>query len=270
MLKGKSAIVTGASSGIGRATALLMVKEGANVLAVGRNEEALKQLETDAQAAIGEGGSKLIIGVGDLAMEGTCERLVKQAKDAFGELTTLVNCAGVLKGAPVGSEGFNLANYDFNFNNNTRQVFDMMSHAVPLLQEAGKAKKGASILTVSSVNAQQSFAGVAAYCASKAAVDMLTQCAAVDLAKDGVRVNAVNPGVVVTELQKRSGLGDEAYAAFLERSISTTHPLAAARGSVAGPEEVADLIVFLVSDKAGFITGECVKIDGGRSCLGAR
>jgi len=101
---------------------------------------------------------------------------------------------------------------------------------------------------------------VANYCASKSAVDQLTRCAAVDLAPFGVRSNAINPGVVTTELQKRGGLNEEAYATFLARSIQVTHPLASSLGRVGLPEEVAELIVFLSSDKAKFITGDCVKV----------
>ena len=100
-------------------------------------------------------------------------------------------------------------------------VFLYMSECIPSMKEAGAG----SIVNVSSVNGMQSFAGTAAYCASKAAVDMLTQCAAVDLAEFQIRVNSVNPGVVVTELQKRGGLDEEKYAAFLERSRTVTHPV---------------------------------------------
>jgi len=99
---------------------------------------------------------------------------------------------------------------------------------------------------------------------------MLTRCASVDLAPYGIRVNSVNPGVVVTELQKRGGLGDEAYLDFLQRSIAVTHPIAGFRDMVGQPEEVGELIAFLASGKAGFITGECIAIDGGRQNLGAR
>ena len=143
----------------------------------------------------------------------------------------------------------------------------MMVESIPHLQAVGV---GAAIVNVSSVNAKQSFQGVPNYCASKAATDMLTKCAAVDLAESGVRVNSVNPGLVLTELQKRGGLDDDGYDALVQRSIDVTHPLAKSRGKVADPEEVGDLVAFLASDKAGFITGECVAIDGGRQCLGAR
>jgi NAD(P)-dependent dehydrogenase (short-subunit alcohol dehydrogenase family) len=100
---------------------------------------------------------------------------------------------------------------------------------------------------------------------SKAALDQLTRCAALDLAAKGVRVNAVNPGVVVTNLHRRSGFDEQRYAAFLEHS-KTTHPL----GRVGTPEEIAELIFFLAGEKAGWITGETISIDGGRQLTCAR
>jgi NAD(P)-dependent dehydrogenase (short-subunit alcohol dehydrogenase family) len=178
-------------------------------------------------------------------------------------LDILVNSAGVLKGGTA--DAATMENWDYNMNVNARAVFCFMHNAIPYLKKAAEGK--AAIVNVSSVNGQQSFGGVASYCASKAAVDMLTKCAAVDLAKFKIRVNAVNPGVVVTELQKRGGLDDAAYAAFIERSTTVTHPL----GRVAEPEEIAEAILFLcTAEKSGFITGACLPIDGGRSCLGAR
>ena len=99
---------------------------------------------------------------------------------------------------------------------------------------------------------------------------MVTRCASVDLAKFGIRVNSVNPGVVITELQKRGGMDEEAYAAFLQHSVNVTHPLAEAYGRCASPDEVASTILFLASDASSFVTGTCVKSDGGRGNLGAR
>jgi len=252
LLRGKAALITGASSGIGMATVRAFIKEGAKVCATGRNEAALRQLSDET-------GCSFV--VGDLTKEGEAARIVKEGVSQLqGKMSTLVNCAGVLQGGAFGTDKCNLANFKHNFGCNTQAVFEMMEHGIPVLKTAGL---GASIVNVSSVNSKQSFAGVPMYCASKAAVDMMTRCAAVDLAEDGIRVNAVNPGVVVTELQKRGGLDDTAYAALLERSIQVTHPIAKARGKCGEPSEVADLIAFLASDKAGFITGECIAIDGG-------
>ena len=120
-------------------------------------------------------------------------------------------------------------------------------------------------MNVSSVNGLRSFAGVLAYNVSKAGVDHLTRCAALELAPRGVRVNAVNPGVTLTSLHRSGGMAEEAYAAFLERS-KTTHPL----GRVGNAAEVAELIFFLASENAAWITGATVSIDGGRHLTCAR
>jgi NAD(P)-dependent dehydrogenase (short-subunit alcohol dehydrogenase family) len=130
----------------------------------------------------------------------------------------------------------------------------MMRLATPHL-----IKTQGNIVNVSSVTGPRSFPGVLAYCVSKAGVDQLTHCVALELASKGVRVNAVNPGVVLTNLHKQGGMSVEAYDRFLEHS-QTTHPL----GRVGRPEEVADLIAFLASDRAGWITGVTYLIDGGR------
>lgn len=161
-----------------------------------------------------------------------------------------------------------LSNYTFNMSINCQAPFEIMVHAIPHLKR--EKNLFPSIVNVSSVNGKQSFAGCATYCMSKAAIDQLTRCASVDLANYGIRVNAVNPGVIETNLQKRGGLSDESYASFLKRSIEVTHPLSSSLGRVGQPEEVGELISFLVSDKAKFITGECIAIDGGRQNLGAR
>ena len=104
------------------------------------------------------------------------------------------------------------------------------------------------------------FPGILAYCVSKAAVDQITRCLSLELGPVGVRVNAVNPGVVVTNLHRAGGMDEEAYAAFLERG-ATTHPL----GRVGQPEDVASSILFLASDTAGWITGATLSVDGGRA-----
>ena len=142
---------------------------------------------------------------------------------------------------------------------NLRAPFRLMRAAVPHLKE----RKGA-VVNVSSVNGLRAFAGVLAYCVSKAGADHLTRCAALEMAPHGVRVNGVNPGVTVTNLHRRGGMDETQYAAFLERS-KETHPL----GRPGTPEEVAALILFLASDAPAWMTGETIPIDGGRhlTCL---
>ncbi len=143
---------------------------------------------------------------------------------------------------------------------NLRAPFRLMRAAAPHL-----ATRAGTIVNVSSVNGLRSFPGVLAYNVSKAAVDQLTRCAALELAPAGVRVNAVNPGVTVTNLHRRSGMDETRYAAFLERS-KETHPL----GRPGQPHEVAALILFLASDRAAWMTGETIPIDGGRHLTCAR
>uniref|UniRef100_A0A6B2LEH2 Uncharacterized protein n=1 Tax=Arcella intermedia TaxID=1963864 RepID=A0A6B2LEH2_9EUKA len=258
-MSGKLCLITGASSGIGKATVKVFVNYGAKVCATGRNKESLNELKKLYPICVVDG---------DLTEKGVPKRIVDEAVKQLGGLTTLVNCAGAVRGGAFGTDACNLENFEYNFNSNTKSVFEMMVHAIPHLKEA--KGRNPSIVNVSSVNGLVSFATVPNYCASKAAVDMLTQCAAIDLAPMGIRVNAVNPGVVVTELQKRGGVGEEAYQAFLKRSIEVTHPLAQSLGRLATPEEVGELIAFLASDKAAFISGDSVKIDGARGVTGLR
>src|SRR5258705_10079838 len=158
-------------------------------------------------------------------------------------LCFLVNAAGNISTGSI--ENTSLAAWDAMMNVNLRAVFHLMQLASPHLIES----KG-NIVNISSVTGLRSFPGVLAYCVSKAGLDQLTRCAALELAPRGVRVNAVNPGVVVTEIHKRGGMNDEAYAAFLEHS-KQTHPL----GRVGEPEEIAALVRFLASDQAAWITG---------------
>lgn len=145
-------------------------------------------------------------------------------------------------------------------NVNLRSVFYLMQLATPHL-----SKTSGNIVNVSSVTGLRSFPGVLAYCVSKAGVDQLTRCAALELASKGVRVNAVNPGVVLTEIHKRGGMSEENYEKFLEHS-KTTHPI----GRVGNADEIAELVFYLASEKASWITGVTYQIDGGRALTCAR
>lgn len=253
-LKGKIALVTGATSGIGRATAIRFSQAGARVAIVGRNLSALQEVTE----AITTAGGEAFASYADLAVEGEAERVVEASAERFGGLDVLVNAAGIIKSGSI--ETTSLADWDRMMNINVRSVFQQMNLAVPFL-----AKSRGNIINLSSVAGPRSFPGVLAYCVSKAAVDQLTRCAALELAPKGIRVNAVNPGVVVTEIHRRGGMSDDDYAAFLEHS-KTTHPL----GRVGDASEIADLILFLASDRASWITGATYSIDGGRALTCAR
>lgn len=252
-MKNKVALVTGASSGIGRAAAVKLAAEGARVALVARSKDKLQAVAAEIAAKHGE--SKII--AADVTKEAEVERVVRETVAAFGGIDVLVNAAGILANGTI--ENTKLADWDYMMNINVRSPFYLTQLALPYLIE----RKG-NVVNVSSVTGVRAFQNVLAYCASKAALDQLTHCAALELGAKGVRVNAVNPGVVVTSLHKVAGMQDEAYAKFLEHS-KTTHPL----GRVGTADEIAELILFLASPRAGWITGASYSIDGGRhqTCL---
>jgi NAD(P)-dependent dehydrogenase (short-subunit alcohol dehydrogenase family) len=194
----------------------------------------------------------------DVTNSDQAQHAIDETISRFGRLDVLVNAAGHISTGSI--EDTSLAAWDAMMNVNLRAVFQLMQMATPHL-----IKTKGNIVNVSSVTGLRSFPGVLAYCVSKAAVDQLTRCAALELAPKGVRVNAVNPGVVVTEIHKRGGMSKEAYERFLEHS-KTTHPL----GRVGDPKEIAELVFYLASERAAWITGATYQIDGGRALTCAR
>jgi NAD(P)-dependent dehydrogenase (short-subunit alcohol dehydrogenase family) len=245
---GKVAIVTGATSGIGMATARKFAEQGGKVAAVGRKKEVLSKIA----------GANIKTYAVDLLNERDTTGFVQRVREDFGGIDVLVNAAGIIANGTI--ENTSLADYDLMMNINVRSLFQLTQLALPSIIE----RKG-NIVNVSSVTGLRAFPNVLAYCVSKAAVDQLTRCAALELAPKGVRINAVNPGVVRTNLHRNSGMNEDSYAAFVERS-KTTHPT----GRIGEPEEIADLILFLASSKAGWITGVTYSIDGGRAQTCAR
>jgi NAD(P)-dependent dehydrogenase (short-subunit alcohol dehydrogenase family) len=253
-LERKILLVTGATSGIGRATALRFAQAGARIAAVGRDEAALEKLRVE----VGEPAGRFLPLAADLSFAAEAERIVATTVAHFGGIDVLVNAAGHISNGTI--ENTSLAAWDAMLQINLRAPFTLMQKALPAII----ARRG-NVVNVSSVTGLRAFPGVLAYCVSKAGLDQLTRCAALELAAKGVRVNAVNPGVVVTEIHKRGGMTEETYQAFLEHS-QTTHPL----GRVGSAEEVAELIFFLASDRAPWITGATYSIDGGRAQTCAR
>jgi len=246
-------LVTGASSGIGRACARALGREGARVVAAGRRRERLDELV----AGIREGGGEAVAVTGDVREEAACRAMVAEAAGRYGGLDGLVNAAGVLGAGSVIDTAPD--EWDRMMDTNVRSIHLLTrAAATELIQRKG------SVVNLSSVAGMRPYAGLAAYCVAKAAVDMYTRVAALDFAPHGVRVNAVNPGVVVTELHTVTRAVAD-YPAFLERS-KTTHPI----GRVGQPEEVAALVLFLLGDEAGWITGVTYSIDGGRALASAR
>jgi NAD(P)-dependent dehydrogenase (short-subunit alcohol dehydrogenase family) len=250
----KILLITGATSGIGKATALRFAQAGASIAGVGRNETTLLELQKELEVQ-----SVPFLPIrADLSLEEESATAVSKTVEHFGGIDVLVNAAGHISSGTI--ENTSLDAWDAMLDINLRAPFILMQKALPSIIE----RRG-NIVNVSSVTGVRAFPGVLAYCVSKAGLDQLTRCASLELAAKGVRVNAVNPGVVVTEIHKRGGMAEEQYAAFLEHS-KTTHPL----GRVGEAREVAELIFFLASDRASWITGATYSIDGGRAQTCAR
>lgn len=245
--------MTGASSGIGRAVARKLAADGFHVLAVARDPAALDEVCREITAASGSATAC----AADVTADGGPATIVDRAMEVLGGIDALVNAAGIIASGSIADTTDD--GWDQMMDVNVRAPFRLIRQAAGTLI----ARRGA-VVNVSSVAGPRAFPGLVSYCVSKAAVDQLTRCAALDFAPHGVRVNAINPGVVVTNLHRRGGMDETKYAAFLERA-RTTHPL----GRAGTAEEIAALVAFLLSPAAGWITGDTVEVDGGRhlTCL---
>lgn len=229
-----------------------MSREKATLALVGRNEENLQKVVDSCNANT----SKVLKIVADVCNEADAKRIVQETIAAFGKLNILINNAGIISSGSI--ETTTLEQYDSIMNVNCRAIFHLTQLAVPHL-----IKTKGNIVNLSSVCGIRSFPNVLAYNMSKSAIDQFTNCIALELADKGIRVNSVNPGVIVTELHKRgNNLDEAAYQRFLEH-CKTTHAL----GRAGNVEEVAAAIAFLASDAASFITGVQLPVDGGRHAM---
>ncbi|XP_073491130.1 3-oxoacyl-[acyl-carrier-protein] reductase FabG-like [Aquarana catesbeiana] len=251
-LHGKVCLVTGASSGIGAGTAILFAGLGARLALNGRNQEKLQET---AQSCEATSSMKPLLVLGDLTDEKVLQRLVEETVGHFGQLDVLVNCGGITSFGSI--ENTTLEDYDRVMNTNVRSLFYLSQLAVPHL-----IKTKGNIVNVSSFLGRGSIPNIIAYCMSKSAVDHMTRCAALELGSKQVRVNAVCPGVIVTEVHKRAGMSEEQYQELL-KCTQKTHAL----GRPGRVEEVARTIAFLASDAASFITGETLLVDGGERVM---
>ncbi|KAI8044775.1 cyclopentanol dehydrogenase [Drosophila gunungcola] len=251
-LKDKVVIVTGASSGIGASTAVHLASLGGLLVIVGRNVDKLKET---AEQIVAAGGAPALQVAADMNSESDVQSIVSVTLAKHGRIDVLVNNAGILELGSI--ENTSLEQFDRLMNTNVRALYQLTMLVTPEL-----VKTKGNIVNVSSVNGIRSFPGVLAYNVSKAAVDQFTRCVALELAPKGVRVNSVNPGVIITELQRRGGLNEEAYAKFLEHA-KNTHAL----GRPGEVKEVAAAIAFLASDEASFSTGISLPVDGGRHAM---
>ncbi|XP_058826178.1 3-oxoacyl-[acyl-carrier-protein] reductase FabG-like [Topomyia yanbarensis] len=250
---GKVVLITGASSGIGAATAVYFAKLNATLALVGRNVANLNQVASDCETV---GSIKPLILVADVTKEEDNERVIAEVVEKLGKLDVLVNNAG--KGASGSIETTTMEQYDDIMRTNVRSVFQLTKLAVPHLIRS----KG-NVVNVSSVAGQRSFPNFLAYCVSKAAIDQFTRCTALELAPKQVRVNAVNPGVIVTNFHREAGMDEDTYKLYLKR-CEETHAL----GRVGQGSEVAAAIAFLAGENtASFTTGVCLCVDGGKHAM---
>ncbi|MCA1858396.1 SDR family oxidoreductase [Massilia oculi] len=244
-LANKTAIVTGASQGIGLACATRLVQEGARVMLV--------DIRPEGQAAAAALGESARFHQADVSLKPEVEAMLAATLDAFGGIDILVNNAGVTHAA-----GFlELEEDDFDrvLRINLKSMF-LCSQAVA--REMVKRQSGC-IINMSSVNAELTIPNQVPYVISKGGVNQLTRVAAIGLAQHGIRVNAIGPGTILTELAKKAVL-DSAEA---RHTILSRTPL----GRCGEPEEVASICAFLASDDASYMTGQTLYADGGRMAL---
>ncbi|MDB5373487.1 MAG: 3-oxoacyl-ACP reductase [Belnapia sp.] len=242
---GKVAFVTGAASGIGRATAVAFAAEGARVAILDRSEAALR----DTAEAIRAAGGKVLAIACDVAEPGQVEAAVARTVEAFGRLDIAFNNAGVEnKASPVAE--IELAEWDRILGINLRGTFVCMKHELAQMVRQG----GGVVINTSSGAGVRGVAGGAAYAASKHAIIGLTKSAALDYAKSNIRVNAILPGNIETPMMDRFTGGDIQKAIDLE-------PV----GRLGKPQEIADAVLWMSADLGAFVTGASIAVDGGWS-----
>lgn len=239
----KTALVTGAGTGIGRAVAQRFAQEGAKVLILGRTEATLK-----VTAATNENIRYM---VADIEKDEDLARVVDTLNTQFGKLDVLVNNAGWAPVTPFSE--VKMEEYDKVFSINVRALVNMTLHVLPMLKQS----KG-SIINMSSAICKNHLQNMSMYAGTKAAVEIFTQIWAKELAKDGVRVNAIGVGSIETPIYGKTELSDQGMKEHIA-NITKAIP----QGRFGKPEDIAAVAAFLASEEAGFITGSIYGIDGG-------
>ncbi len=257
ILESKVAMVTGAGSGIGRAIAQLLVREGAWVAALDRDEVKLNELVAGTVP-----GGRILPVVLDIAEPGEVVRAFERTIEAFGRLDVVVANAGI-NGVRAPLASLEAEEWDRTLAINLRGTFLTLKYAVPHL-----SRRGGSVVVMSSINGTRTFslAGASAYAASKAGQVALAKMAALELAKHRIRVNVVCPGAIASDIEQSTERRDVASAAepvaFPEGKIPLTE------GRPGEADQVAKVVLFLTSDASDFVTGTEVFVDGAESLMG--
>lgn len=250
-LKGKTALITGGGTGIGKATARLFAEEGAKVVITGRTEETLDE----AAREIRNEGSEASYEVCDVSVESDCIKTIDNLVDKYGRIDILFNNAGVCYLANTHETSTDM--WDETFDINVKGVYLMSKHTLPHMIRLGE---GSIVNNSSILGLKASPAGFAAYSASKGAVNQLTKSMALEYADKGIRINAICPGTIYTPMMDKlfQAWGDPELG--IKRYVSV-HPI----GRLAQPEEIAHAVLYLCDDRVRFITGTMLSVDGGMS-----
>jgi NAD(P)-dependent dehydrogenase (short-subunit alcohol dehydrogenase family) len=251
-LRGRVAVVTGSSSGIGRATALLFARHGAGVVLLDRRRESRSGEERPAtDELLGASGGRAVYVACDVSREDEVEAAFDVACTRFGQIDVLVNCAGQFLRNPV--TAVSLEEWHRVLDVNLTGYFLTCRRAVPLMLEAG----GGAIVNVSSIHGLVGTGSAATYCASKGGVTNFTRQIAVDYASRGIRCNAIAPGTIVTAMSKPFRDTPEMMREYQRRTLLPR---------LGEPGDVAYAALYLASDEASFVTGQTLVVDGGWTC----
>lgn len=247
LLDGKRALVTGASSGIGKGIAQVLAREGA---AVAFSYRGNKQGANKTLGELAVGGAKAVALRGDVVNLDDIDRLINEAIEFLGGLDVLINNAGIT--SKYAFLDITEAEYDEMFDINCKGTFFCAREAARHMRDQG----GGSIVNISSLSSRASTEGFSAYAATKAAINKFTETAAIELAPEMIRVNAVAAGWVPVESEREKSV---------EEKRKGLYHLPVGRYGL--PEDIGELCAFLASDRAGFITGQTFFVDGGQTCL---
>jgi len=247
-LSGKIVLITGAASGIGRATAMLFAREGASIVLADINAEAGKHVAVEITKA----GGRALFETIDVTSAADCRRLVEHAIREFGRIDILFNNAGIIRRATV----LDLAEEDWDrvMEVNVKSIYLLSREIIPHMQKAGSG----TIINTASGWGLSGGAKAAVYCASKGAVVLLTKAMAIDHGPQNIRVNCICPGDTNTGMLREEAqqLGEDSVSFLAE---SAKRPL----GRVGAPEEIAQAALYLASDASSFVTGTALVVDGG-------
>jgi NAD(P)-dependent dehydrogenase (short-subunit alcohol dehydrogenase family) len=242
-------LITGALTGIGRATALAFAREGANIVVSGRHEDKGKTLVAELE----ERGAEAGFIRADVRNEDDVKNLLDRTVERFGRLDVAVNNAGTEgKTGPITAQS--AESYAATFDTNVLGVLLSLKHELRVMS----AQKSGSIINISSTFGKVGAAGASLYVASKHAVEGLTKSAALEAAPFGVRVNIVAPGPIETEMLRRFAGSEQRIA-----SLAAGAPL----NRLGRPEEIAEAILFVASDKASYLSGASIPVNGGKAAL---